>query len=62
MSQILRDAGHKKFKQEDILDLERQVLCALGFRIQTPNLYEESMMVLKEVIYNYKKSEFSTDD
>eukprot|EP00347_Sterkiella_histriomuscorum_P013950 403362738 len=56
MSQILQDAGHNKFNQQQILDLEVDVLQHLGFKVQSKNIYEESSIILKKVLYEFKKA------
>jgi len=57
MSQILKDAGHNKFPKEKILNRESDMLLALSFKIQSKNLYEESCILIKQCLYQYKKQE-----
>lgn len=62
MSHILKDAGHGKFKQEDILSLERDVLQALNFKVQTTSIYDEAMETLKKMIFTFKKHSLALPD
>eukprot|EP00347_Sterkiella_histriomuscorum_P003741 403363124 len=62
LSQILRDAGHSKFKQSDILNREGEVLQTLGFKLQSRNIYEESSILLKTMLNNIKFGELSKHD
>eukprot|EP00347_Sterkiella_histriomuscorum_P005133 403357768 len=56
MNQILQDAGHNKYNQQQLLDLEVDVLQLLGFKVQSKNFYEESCIILKKVLYEFKKA------
>eukprot|EP00347_Sterkiella_histriomuscorum_P013697 403363713 len=62
MSQILQDAGHNKYSQQDVLNGERDFLTVFKFKIQSKNLYEESAIMLKQIILQFKKSELSQKD
>lgn len=55
MSQILKDAGHNKFTRDQILKRERDLLLALTFKIQGRNIYEESSIMIKLCLTEYKK-------
>ncbi|CDW78948.1 UNKNOWN [Stylonychia lemnae] len=46
MSQILKDAGHNRFKQQDILQRERDVLQALGFKI----MHQDNSQYIKKIV------------
>ncbi|CDW84539.1 n-terminal domain containing protein [Stylonychia lemnae] len=62
MQQILKDAGHNKFQQSEILDQERDLLQSLQFKVQSNNIYEESSLILKRLIFDSKKSPLNKAD
>ena len=47
MHQVIEDAGHKKFKLEDILAMETDILKTLSFTIQSSNIYDKAFTLLK---------------
>jgi hypothetical protein len=58
MAQILKDAGHSKFIRDDIILMERNILIALGFKIQETTIYDECFIALRTFTYeshNYNK-------
>eukprot|EP00347_Sterkiella_histriomuscorum_P014574 403360361 len=52
MSQILLEIAHGKFTRSEVMDMEYDILKTLGFKIKTDNILEESMILLKKIIYN----------
>ncbi|CDW89235.1 UNKNOWN [Stylonychia lemnae] len=62
MNQILRDAGHNKFKQSDILNREIDVLLTLGFKVQSITVFEEATTLAKMLFNSYKKGSLTKHD
>ena len=46
-SQLARDAGHNKFNNKEFLDLEKDFLSALNFKLIYRTVYEESQLLFK---------------
>ena len=47
MVELLDDVCHNKFSHKEILSMEKQILYALGFKIQDHNLYEDVIVELR---------------
>eukprot|EP00347_Sterkiella_histriomuscorum_P000719 403374769 len=62
MTQILNDAAHKKFTRDQILIREKQILSTLDFNIMDKNIYEESMILIKNSLSNFKQTKLSKRD
>lgn len=39
MAKVLEEAGHKKFKNEAVINCERDIVLTLGFKILAENIY-----------------------
>jgi hypothetical protein len=62
MKQMLTEAGHNKFKSEELLSLEREILLTLDFIIMSKNIYQEASIIFREVIFKAKLGELASDD
>ncbi|CDW81472.1 UNKNOWN [Stylonychia lemnae] len=60
--QIYRDAGHAKFRKQQILDMEADILRTLNFNLIDTQPYEESMTLLKLFQYDGNKKIFEQDE
>jgi hypothetical protein len=52
----VRDAGHDKFRKEDVLEMELKILSALNFKVQSKTVFEEASIKLKQTMLQRCKS------
>ena len=53
MKQIVENAGFNRFSQENILEMERDILQTLEFKICMPNIFDEAVIKFKDIIHSY---------
>ena len=58
MKQVIKDAAHHKYKHEDILAAEFEILRTLSFNISFSNVYQESSIIYKNLLKVYKRHTF----
>jgi hypothetical protein len=51
MYYIIKDAGHSKFKADEVLTQEIEILKTLGFDLTHYSFYEEVVINLKTLFY-----------
>ena len=60
-SQLQRDAGHNKFNNKEFLDLEKDFLSTLNFKLIYPTVHEESQILFKQLQIQYKRQSISSE-
>ena len=60
--QIFRDAGHAKFRKQQILDMEADILRTINFNLIDTIIFEESMTLLKLFQHEGNKKFFEQDE
>lgn len=53
MQSLIEKAGHNRFKKEQILTLERDILQVIGFRVhEITNVYNDASILLNSLLIN----------
>jgi hypothetical protein len=48
---LLEKAGHNKFTQQQVLDMERDMFQSLGFRVYSPvQVHNEASIILTQIL------------
>ena len=55
MSQILKDVAHGKFKEEEVIKMEIEIMACLAFKLEINNIYKEAIIVFKTLLTQNKQ-------
>lgn len=55
MRQLLKDAGHSKYSQQQVLDMELKIYKALKWKVNEITVYEAAMINLKNFLFTNLK-------